>query len=138
MRGRIASGARLARVDDLVAFLKARLDEDGAAAWAVHDVSKCDALLYEEDMAGAARRDPGCDCGWPARVLREMVAMRAIVDGYGAALERPYDLPEGVHDGRDDGERSRDEAVLDAMRAVAGALATIWSGHPDYRQEWKP
>ena len=38
--------------DTLIAFLTARLEEDEAAAWSVHDVAKCDALLHGEDLQG--------------------------------------------------------------------------------------
>lgn len=66
---------------DPVAFLAARLDEDEAAAWSVHDVAKCDAILYE-DLPNVAPRDVHCDCGYPARVLREVAAKRAILCRY--------------------------------------------------------
>src|SRR5258708_36600699 len=64
---------------DLATFLEARIADDEAAARTVHDVAKCDAMLYEEDMAAYAARTPGCDCGYPARVLREVDAKRKIV-----------------------------------------------------------
>jgi hypothetical protein len=65
--------------DTEAAFLRERLDEDAAAAWAIHDVAKCDALLYEEDMAAAAAGTPDCDCGHPARALREVAVWRRIL-----------------------------------------------------------
>jgi hypothetical protein len=73
-------------VDDLVAFLTARLDEAAAGAWSVHDVARCDALLYEEDLPPAAARTPDCDCGYPARVLREVEAGRALLLAYEASV----------------------------------------------------
>ena len=120
----------------LVAFLNARLDEAAARAWAVHDVEKCDALLYEEDMAAAAARTPDCDCGYPARALREVAIKRTVTETWEGWPD--YDLPPGVHDGRDDSERSRDEAVREALEAVVRAFATAWSDHADYRMEWAP
>src|SRR5258707_2151148 len=80
---------------DLATFLEARIADDEAAARTVHDVAKCDAMLYEEDMAAYAARTPGCDCGYPARVLREVDAKRKIV-----ALHRPYDTTDGPPDQR--------------------------------------
>jgi hypothetical protein len=114
-------------MDDLIAFVAARLNEDEAAAKAWLPLGNPTTMQREH----IARHDPG-------RVLREVAAMRAIVDGCEEAALHPYDLPEGVTDGRDDSERSRDEAVLEAMEAVAGALATIWDTHPGYRPEWRP
>lgn len=109
---------------DLIAFLNARLDEDEAAAWAVHDVNKCDALLYEEDMADAARRDPDCDCGQPARVLREVEAKRAIVKLHAA---EPGQHPDFCgHD------------LHELPCLTLRLLAAVWNDHPDYRQEWAP
>jgi uncharacterized protein DUF6221 len=111
-------------VDDLIAFARARLDEAAAGAWSVHDVARCDALLYEEDMGAAAARTPDCDCGFPARVLREVEAKRAILDAY-------------VHaDGNS--PRDRDRGRWDAMHATVRLLAAIDRDHPDYRPEWKP
>lgn len=104
-------------MDELVAFLRARLDEDEARSWSVHDVAKCDALLYEEDMADAARRDPDCDCGYPARVLREVEAKRAIVDECNAM---------------------DDEGLTPGLRSAVVSLAAVYGDHPDYRQEWRP
>ena len=122
---------------DLAAFLAARLDEDEAQPWAVHDVTKCDALLYEEDM-GAAAHEHVCDCEYPARVLREVAAKRAILAAYEEAAEHPYDLPQGIHEGRDDWERERDDSVLGELEDVARHIAAVYSDHPDYRQEWAP
>ena len=106
-------------MDDLTAFLRARLDEAAATAWAVHDVTKCDALLYEEDMADAAARTPDCDCGYPARVLREVEAGREILTAYIKAGACGY----------------RGEGWI-TLRFAVETLAAVWSGHPDYRQEW--
>lgn len=103
----------------MLAFWQARLEEDQAAAWAVHDVSKCDALLYEEDMADAARRDPGCDCGRPARVLRDVQAQRAVLDLCVRALRFPANAP-----------------LASLSRRVIACSVAAWSGHPDYRAEW--
>ena len=98
----------------MAAFNAARLDEAAARAWAVHDVEKCDALLYEEDMAGAAARAPDCDCGCPARVLREVAALRAIVADCTAKLAYPANAP----------------MCCLARRTLAG-IASIWEDHPD-------
>jgi hypothetical protein len=127
-------------VSDLVVFVSARLDEAAARAWAVHDVGKCDALLYEEDMAGAAARTPDCDCGYPARALREVEAGRRILDLYVSTLalvEHPPVMGEGhPHAGKisaaDYLDAKRELAVL---RPVIEAVAAVFSDHPDYRPE---
>ena len=108
----------------LTEFLAARLDETGAAAWAVHDVTKCDALLYEEDMAAAAARGT-CDCGYPARVLREAAAMRAILGRYAS---QPANLGDQLQRGQEQ------MGLLYALEQ----LAAIWDDHPDYEGEWRP
>jgi len=108
----------------LAAFVKARSDEDEQSAWAVHDVAKCDALLYEEDMAAAAARTPDCDCGYPARVRREVAAKRKIL----ASLEE--DLRLGA---RTDLTRGGQIALF----VTCKRLAAVWSDHPDYDQGWK-
>ena len=117
---------------DLIAFVNARLDEKAAAAWAVHNVAQCDALLYEEDMPAAAARTPDCDCGYPARALREVEAKREIVRAYewtaarkadGGGIERNYHFRSGQ---------------VNALETAVQCLAAVDSDHPDYRQEWKP
>jgi Family of unknown function (DUF6221) len=106
-------------IEEIAAFLAARLDEAEARAWAVHDVGRCDALLYEEDMAGAAARTPDCDCGYPARVRREVEAGRAIMAEYERALERaPGNLP-----------------MINALGRLVKARAAVYSDHPDWREE---
>lgn len=122
---------------NLAAFITARLDETAARAWAVHDVSKCDALLYEENMADAARRDPDCDCGRPARVLREVAALRAVMAEtfeYEAKIDGEWGCAHNAEEMADGSCRLVDPDGIAALRR----LATTWSDHPDYRQEWRP
>jgi Family of unknown function (DUF6221) len=124
-------------MEELAAFLKARLDEDEIRARAALGEWDDEAARYEwEDLPAdsyvhARNHDP-------ARVLREAEAKGAILADYQVAAQSPYDLPEGVHDGRDDSERLADEAIMDTMEAVVRALATVYSDHPDYQKEWAP
>jgi uncharacterized protein DUF6221 len=104
--------------DELLAFFRARLDEKEAAAWSVHDVAKCDALLYEEDLPGAAARTPDCDCGYPARVLREVEAGRKILAEFDSAIEEP--------------------SYYAGLIFAIGVCVAVFSDHPDYRTKWKP
>ncbi len=134
----------------LAEFYAARLDEDEAAAraatpgeWAALDggvmsveneswpVSSTESARNREDRVHIARHDP-------ARVLREVEAKRKILAAYEEAAEHPFDLPEGVHDGRDQWERERDAAVLAELDGVVRYLAEVDSDHPDYQQAWRP
>jgi hypothetical protein len=101
--------------DDLISFVRARLDEDEAAArdaapfYADRDLV---AEMVEEGFDAevpehAQRHDP-------ARALREVAAKRAILVMYADAR---WDL---------------------AREDVVRELAAVWSDHADYRQEWAP
>ena len=80
------------RITGLAAAINARLKEDEARAWAIHDVGKCDALLYEDNMAAAAADTPNCDCGHPASTLRQVAATRSLV---AAILAEPHNWNPG-------------------------------------------
>jgi Family of unknown function (DUF6221) len=140
----------MGRVDDLIAFLKARLDEDEASAkaayckgpseqqptappegawWTVPQIMTALGPGTYLDAGHIARHDPG-------RALREVAAVREILD---MAEERAgRDLPEGVHDGRDPDERERDEDLAAMLGEVVRIHAAIWDDHPGYRPEWRP
>jgi hypothetical protein len=109
----------------LTEFVTARLGEVEGRAWAVHDVEKCDALLYEEDMADAARRDPACNCGMPARALREVEAKRKILDHH-----KPV-----RHEGRTVCHSCLGASTFWPCRTLQH-LAAIDSDHPDYDPAW--
>jgi hypothetical protein len=76
--------------EDLVAYLRARLDEEAYLA-PRHHYAPCAWLDWLDDRARS------CDCGYPARVLADIEAKRRIVDRFVALLgyaARPYDKPE--------------------------------------------
>lgn len=153
--------------DDLVAFLRARLDEDEATvsyagparvAWlTLHDGEG--RMLYTTVAASDGDGDPWVADGKevaepalarvvydPARALREVEAKRAVLERHCIDVAKvsapPYDPYTG--------ERRPDEYNVDCV--VCGwvshnpgqacytlhALAAVYSGHPDYRDEWKP
>ena len=85
-------------MSDLAEFLAARLDETEAA---VKDVRYVWPTSFEVTLN-------------PARVLREVTAMRAIL----ASECAPY------------------PRHAPPMTATMRLLAAIWSDHPDYRPEW--
>ena len=145
-------------MDDLAAFYAARLGEADAVAraaggtgpegqWARNEDEvgtgyghlrdgDGDVVVYDEGAPGdvefdhIARYDPAC-------VLDDIAADRAILDLY--QEQRGWDLPEGVHDGRGDDERMRDEAVMEMLEQVVKIRAARFAGHPDYRaEEWAP
>jgi hypothetical protein len=106
-------------MDDLVTFLRARLDEDEAGRNEVHRPRNCGSV----DRDGDFDPDPvWCGCGYPARVLREVATLRRLVDEMASVIGGHY---------IDDGELVLAEHVI-------RLLATAYSGHPDYRGEWKP
>ena len=99
-------------MDDLTAFITARLDEDEAAAQACADYD----TLSCADLPGVHMTT--------ARVLREVEAKRAVLNAYVCT------------DG--DSPRDRDRGRWDGLHATVRHLAAVYSDHPDYRQEWKP
>lgn len=117
-------------MDDLIAFLRQMLDEEEAAArdayyegqhWLTEEEGVYrwpdDELVYMADR----KRDAAHIVRWqPARVLREVAAKRAIAS---LAWNR-YNQYDGIPG--------------DLADEILHQLATIYSDHPDYRQEWKP
>jgi hypothetical protein len=118
-------------MDDLIAFLNARLDDDHWEAFKFHNDSEWSADMLarlfnhnESDpvIHHLARYDP-------ARVLREVAAKRAII-----GLHRPSFSPaDGDYTGIDCMEDD-DSWPCQTLHHVAA----IWSDHPDYRAEWAP
>jgi hypothetical protein len=101
---------------DLTGFLTARLNEVEAAARATVEPRTwhgehlaLHGRLLAADEAHIKRHDP-------ARVLREVEAHRKILAEY---ADMPF----------------RDEAI--GLRFAVGALAAIWSDHPDFDPAWK-
>lgn len=137
-------------MDDLVAFVTAQLDEDEAAANEVHRPGTCGCV----DRDGDFSPDPvWCGCGYPARVLREVAAKRAIV-GLHAVHAEPERWGDSHSDpalrGQPTGRTSYWCAICDDDRDyghVGGPqegcetlrhVAAVWSDHAGYRPEWKP
>jgi hypothetical protein len=111
-------------VDDLVAFLRARLDEDErvARAAAGHHVFDGTGIVVEHYATGT--RSSGVPshvarqlARWdPARVLAEVEAKRQLVNFFARMPEMSYD--------------SAEWGLM--------LLALPYVGHPDYQQEWRP
>lgn len=116
-------------VDDLIAFLRARLDEreDRAHAWERleqpridHDPGECD------DCDRARRRIANAiehsDFDEPEFVLAEVDAKRRIIE---------MEPPDHFDDPRWNGFTEGHEQML-------RLLALPYADHPDYRAEWRP
>jgi hypothetical protein len=142
-------------MDDLAAFISARLSEDEAAAAAASD-GPWDAWRGRPGL-GLGQLEhgvtlPGQEAGslasiatasWmdaehiarhdPARVLREVAAKRAMVQ---------YCTDELAGDPEEEHASQYNEGFSAAGRAMATwvlrDLAATWSDHPDYRAEWAP
>ena len=102
-------------MDVLIAFVKARLDED--------ETQLNESLTYRG--AGCAR--PGLHFD-PPRALREVAAKRLALDLYKEFSKKSESLSGHIVS----------PAIAEALRAVIRADAAVWSDHPDYRPEWAP
>lgn len=103
-------------MDDLVEFIRARLAEDERHL-----------RLLDEHLSGHERPYNLADPTDPARVLRGVEAKRRIVERAERIRENAEDFPGRV--------------TYDVAWATAQDLrdvASEWSDHADYRQEWKP
>ncbi len=137
-------------MSDLAEFLAARLDEEEAAAreaadgdsgawfmgnkWNIYRTE--DEARSDEDYQGDEHKlvaygnvkpqSAHIARHHPARVLREVAAMRAIIgdEDDGLALYAVHER--GVWP----------EELTRAADQILRLLAAIWSDHPDYRPEW--
>jgi len=139
----------------LTEFLTSRLAEEKAVAsacqspspWQVSshpsasslvDDAAGNPLIYDEgspsaeEAAHIARHDP-------ARALREVAVMRAILAGLEDEQARRLTLRDSM---ATEGNRSYAEGFADALGDCLYRLrrqwAAIWSDHPDYDQGWAP
>lgn len=143
---------------NIVAFLRARLDEDEQVAlaanrspWRRLNASHLDpnTVFGDGSPAGMDKLRHVCsvEMAWerdanaahiirnqPARVLREVAAKRAIVDECAAETGHWLD-PSTVLTRRvpNDDHYSHVEMCRSTLRN----LAAIWSDRPDYRDEWR-
>lgn len=111
----------------LTEFLEARIAEDEAVADRMHRWD-CGIIVVHEDLELSDAL--GCDCGLPARVLRECEAKRKLIDEI-VEYEANQDFEHG------DGYSSASEILARAVQFDAiRVLASIYSDHPDYNPEW--
>lgn len=115
--------------DDLVTWLRARLDEDERIATAVHHFQCASAVRTVRN--GVVWDLGDCDCNQPARVLAEVAAKRAILDAYAWALGHPAASTDGEtgYWFRKGGQSTLSETVL--------LLAQPYADRPGFRDEWR-
>lgn len=120
----------------LVEFLLARLADDEATARAA--ICQCGGPACTPEL-GWMRRSEAMHrldsanvadhvLAWsPARVLAECAAKRAIIEGHPTWTAKSQ--PAGQIDDEDWG-------AWDEWQGTLRLLAAVYSGHPDYEQEW--
>ncbi|MGV9756956.1 DUF6221 family protein [Streptomyces tricolor] len=132
-------------MDELVGFLRARLDEDEQTArqategpWTAevsgetgHCVIPSDAQSTREYVARTQLYAAAFDAEHmarhdPARVLRDVEAKRGIVDDLAEVIRWAARKGPGYQDGADSCERTLKR------------LALPYADHPNYREEWRP
>jgi hypothetical protein len=128
-------------VDDLVQFLRARLDEDAARAeaaggdsWrrqehpsetvAVYD-SKGEPVVYDEGWPSEAQAEHIVRHD-PARVLRGIEADRALLNQYVEVAANDVNELEYAH------------GWANALGFAVRLRGIRFADHPDYREEWRP
>ncbi|ONK14482.1 hypothetical protein STBA_52670 [Streptomyces sp. MP131-18] len=108
-------------MDDLITFVRARIEEDeqtaraASAVWGKEDERQARDGLSPASRAHAGRQDP-------AHVLRQAEALSALTN-----VMAPIVL--GEHNGR---------AMQGVGMYALFGIAAIWSDHPDFREEWTP
>ena len=124
-------------MSDLVTWLRAQLDADERSAMIAagpigHNWQADGGSVFAEhptdeivDYAGQAAEHIAVHD--PARVLRQVAAMRAIVDAY----ERAYH-------GEQFAETEAQYARRVALEEAVEALATMYADRDGYREEWRP
>jgi len=114
-------------MDDLIAFLNARLGEDEAAANSLFFAARIPDKRPDFTACGGPAAEVYWDHFNPARVLREVAAKRAILAEYERVAGSAQAYPNNAT-----------ITSLGAAQTVVKALGTVYSDHPDYRGEWAP
>ena len=140
-------------MDELLAFVRARLDEDEAAASAASDgpwtpwrTSRLHGTGQLRHVVALPGQKPGAHAAiatasWmdsehiarhdPARVLRQVAAGRGLL----------RELSVAEHTLRTAGRGTPPHDIMtgavNSLRNAARHLATTYAGHPDYRDEWR-
>lgn len=119
--------------EDLVQFLRARLDEDaerqqGTEAWHHRD---CESLPDGDYPTFA------CNCGVPARVLAEVDAKRRLLTVH--KRDTTYSFSRCITcDAGDNSCGCMGGSAYDYPCETLRILALPYAAHPDYRPKWAP
>jgi hypothetical protein len=120
-------------MNELIEFLKARLDEDERAARGLAGATTF--VGGRPDFYGCG--GPAAEAYWehfpPHRELREVEAKRRIVDDYRIAVGAVSRATGPELDSP--GYRAM-RAGRDAFRSACVSLAAVYSDHPDFQPEW--
>lgn len=134
-------------MDDLIAFLRARLDDDERIAraatdgpWTIrslgrHDLStvvKGVELLAQIDGSRAASNSVHMAVHDPARVLAEVDAKRRILDAYEEVAAKFTESWSAVV------AYDRLAGAMNSLRRTIELLALPYADHPDYQDAWRP
>jgi len=111
---------------DLIAFLRARLDEAEAAR--AYRLDQWTPEAHESYCPG----DEGCICGRPAFVLADIAAKRAILDLHGGLSACPVCISD--REGRYPEDWRNDQTPCQTVRLLAEPFAD----HLDYQATWRP
>jgi hypothetical protein len=140
-------------MDDLVAFLRARLDEDEQTAraavpgpWSETGRDSVGEGMVHSDttgwsVVGSVKTGYGPNAPYanvslnaahiarhdPARVLRDVEARRVIVNQYAEVEANDTDDAYEYADG-----------WANALGLAVRQLAAVYADHPSYREEWRP
>lgn len=124
-------------MDDLVQFLRARLDEDEQAARRAGDSFR---QIGETGVIVATEGDRAEECAsanWagvaehivrhdPTRVLCEIDARRKLLNKYAEVADNDVNEVEYAH------------GYANALGEAVRLTALTYADHPDYREEWRP
>jgi len=140
-------------VSDLVAFLRARLDEDEAAARAARrwfdrdwEASQTQGRNFVSDDDGHPILETFDDgeqgqvvtahiARWdPARVLADVAAKRVILDDYQLVLAN--NLIEQATD-QDELRIAMRDLIVKSLRMVLARMAQPYAGHPGFDPAWR-
>jgi hypothetical protein len=117
--------------DELVAFIEARLAEAEQTAGAVH-MDDCSAVARYIDGDDRLAPCGPCDCGFPARMLREVEAKRRILALH--PLTTYTDEEPGYSQTLNDHLCPGRQTPCTTLRL----LALPYDQHADYRADWGP
>ncbi|MFB8035885.1 DUF6221 family protein [Streptomyces sp. NPDC056004] len=133
----------MSNMDDLVQFLRDRLDEDETLAqnngqWSTswQDLTT-DGELRDDANAGTVAYIPHVATRThiarhdPARVLAQVTAVRGVLTEYDESAQAAATGNRAL-------TRGTANMTLAALKPVLAHLATAYAHHPDYQADWSP